>query len=128
MPWVVRLQLEALLDRSALFSSVNLYQDAASLTRLDDFVEVKVCRRASCGRYSQCSYASSQQAVIRSPRRSNRVSGSALSHTQRRLLGEFERRRSGITHPEGRLELFSREDVSEVAACRGHHDLWPRSS
>ena len=42
MPRVVRLKLEALLDSAALFSRVNLYRDGASLTRLDDFVEVKV--------------------------------------------------------------------------------------
>jgi hypothetical protein len=42
MPRVVRLQLVALLEWAALLSCVNFYRDASNLTRLDDFVEVKV--------------------------------------------------------------------------------------
>jgi hypothetical protein len=42
MPRVVRLELVRVLERSQLCRGVNFYYDAASLTRLDDFVEVKV--------------------------------------------------------------------------------------
>jgi hypothetical protein len=42
MSRVIGLQLEALIDRTSLLSCMNLYRDGANLTRLDDFVEVKV--------------------------------------------------------------------------------------
>jgi len=44
---IVGLELEGALNWALLIRGVNLDYDRASLTRLDDFVEIKVCGRTS---------------------------------------------------------------------------------
>ena len=112
-----------MLESAALFGGMNFYRDAANLTRLDDFVEVKVGRRASGGRHSSGRDSSSQEAVACIPRSISKVSGFDIAHADRRLVREFERRCSRVAYAKCRFQLFSGENVAKVTPGHRYYDL-----
>ena len=113
---VVRLKLIASFNRAGLVDGVNLYEDCANLTRLDDFIKVKVAWLAS----SRCRWPRSHpidQSLI--PRMKDGVARNALKRTlirrQRRFLRKLERLRSCILNGKILFKLLAGKNIAEIA-------------
>jgi len=118
---VVRLKLIARFNRARLVDGVNLYEDCANLTRLDDFVKVKVAwltsRRSGRSRAHPIDQSLSR-------RMKDGVARNALKRTlirrQRRFLRKLERLSSRVLNRKILFKLLSGKNIAEIALCQLH--------
>jgi hypothetical protein len=110
---VIGRELIADLDRTLLFFCMNLDEDCANLTRLNDFFEVKVACLTSAG---SCAKArrSRDGWLVWTPHRRLETSRRRDHNPESRLLTKLKRLAAIIPHRKVLLELFAGEDFAKV--------------
>jgi hypothetical protein len=135
MARVVGLKLEYALKRAGFtVHRLYLYSNDSSLTRLYDFLEIKVSGRASTRSRAACGGSKRQQVIMKQvimkrfsgcPDESGRCGQARLCSD--RFFCKLKRCAARVANYEGVLKLLSGKHVAEFASRAVHHHFRPGS-